>query len=61
MISTLNAMSLTTIDLSATEATPGQINQAKNEGAFYLRISDIKGQNVSLRLLKEEALISGRY
>jgi hypothetical protein len=47
MISTLNAMSLTTIDLSATEATPGQINQAKNEAAFYLRVSDTKAQNVS--------------
>jgi hypothetical protein len=54
-------MGLTTIDLSATGATPGQINQAKNEGAFYLRISDIKGQNVSLRLLIKEALMSGRY
>jgi hypothetical protein len=47
MISTLNAMSLTTIDLSATEARPEQINQAKNEGAFYLRVSDTKAQNVS--------------
>lgn len=54
-------MGLTTIDLSATEATPGQINQAKSEGAFYLRVSNINCQHVSLRLLEEKALIGGRY
>jgi hypothetical protein len=44
-------MGLTTIDLRAIEAiAPRQINQAKSDGAFYLRISDINGQTVSLQM-----------